>query len=386
VWGNRTTVYVNALYEKDVSGNLSTKYYYLGGQRIAMRRGSTLTYSHGDHLGSASLATNASGTKITDSDTRYSPYGVTRPGLAGTGLPTDRRFTGQREEASLGFYDYGARPYAPALGRFLQADTLVPQPGNPQSLNRYAYTLNNPLRYTDPSGHRECIDDECNWGLSPNTDRVVPLKGIPQHYRFSEKQWSGITTWGQHFGLPIEFVAGVLAAEVLYDTDWYDSIIDPAIWLAGKWGSIPIIGIGAARALERSQDGIALLGGRSFGPGIGQIHAATAIQAEAYWGDDFPAIPRSASERHVMLVENDTNIMYASAILRMYADQRVGSLDVNGQMTEAEMGAVFTRYHEDPGSAFGGATRYANGGVPQHSVYVDQLSPLIWYYRYQLGQ
>jgi len=78
---------------------------------------------------------------------------VTRPGLAGTGLPTDRRFTGQREEASLGFYDYGARQYDPALGRFLQADTLVPNPGNPQSLNRYAYTLNNPLRYTDPSGH-----------------------------------------------------------------------------------------------------------------------------------------------------------------------------------------------------------------------------------------
>jgi len=68
-------------------------------------------------------------------------------------LPTDRRFTGQREEASLGFYDYGARQYDPALGRFLQADTLVPNPGNPQSLNRYAYTLNNPLRYTDPSGH-----------------------------------------------------------------------------------------------------------------------------------------------------------------------------------------------------------------------------------------
>ena len=114
-----------------------------------------LTYLHGDHLGSASLATDASGTKITDSGTRYYPYGVTRPGLAGTGLPTDRRFTGQREEASLGFYDYGARQFDPTLGRFLQADTLVPEPGNPQSLNRYAYTLNNPLRYTDPSGHFE---------------------------------------------------------------------------------------------------------------------------------------------------------------------------------------------------------------------------------------
>ena len=39
-----------------------------------------------------------------------------------------------------------------ALGRFIQADSIVPAPGNPQSLNRYAYVYNNPLRYTDPTG------------------------------------------------------------------------------------------------------------------------------------------------------------------------------------------------------------------------------------------
>jgi len=39
------------------------------------------------------------------------------------------------------------------LGRFLSADTIVPSPGNPQSLNRYAYVYNNPLRFADPSGH-----------------------------------------------------------------------------------------------------------------------------------------------------------------------------------------------------------------------------------------
>jgi len=161
--GNATTVRVElfdymtdgwvAVDDVSLTGPTVTKYYTLGSQRIAQRQGGALTYLHGDHLGSASLATDASGAKITDSDTRYSPYGVTRPGLAGTGLPTDRRFTGQREEVSLGLYDYGARQYAPALGRFLQADTLVPDPANPQSLNRYSYTLGNPLRYTDPSGH-----------------------------------------------------------------------------------------------------------------------------------------------------------------------------------------------------------------------------------------
>ncbi len=40
-----------------------------------------------------------------------------------------------------------------ALGRFIQADTVVPGAGNPQALNRYAYAVGNPVRYNDPSGH-----------------------------------------------------------------------------------------------------------------------------------------------------------------------------------------------------------------------------------------
>ena len=141
-----------AMDDVSLTGPTVTKYYYLGGQRVAMRQGGVLTYLHGDHLGSASLATNASGAKV--SEQRYLPYGGTRSGS----MPTDRQFTGQRWEASLGFYDYVARQYNPVLGRFLQADTIIPDPANPQSLNRYSYTLGNPLRYTDPSGHY--TDDE----------------------------------------------------------------------------------------------------------------------------------------------------------------------------------------------------------------------------------
>jgi len=46
---------------------------------------------------------------------------------------------------------YNARYYDPALGRFAQADTIVP--GGFQGLDRYSYVNNNPLRYTDPAGH-----------------------------------------------------------------------------------------------------------------------------------------------------------------------------------------------------------------------------------------
>jgi hypothetical protein len=45
------------------------------------------------------------------------------------------------------------RTYLPEIGRFISPDTLVPDPGNPQSHNRYSYVLNSPVNYTDPSGY-----------------------------------------------------------------------------------------------------------------------------------------------------------------------------------------------------------------------------------------
>jgi RHS repeat-associated protein len=53
----------------------------------------------------------------------------------------------------IGLIYMNARWYLPGLGRFISADTLVPNPSNPQSYNRYSYTNNNPLLYTDPTGH-----------------------------------------------------------------------------------------------------------------------------------------------------------------------------------------------------------------------------------------
>ena len=49
---------------------------------------------------------------------------------------------------------------SPYINQFSQPDSILPDLYNPQSLNRYAYTLNNPLRYTDPTGHRICEDIE----------------------------------------------------------------------------------------------------------------------------------------------------------------------------------------------------------------------------------
>jgi len=82
-----------------------------------------------------------------------------------------RRTDDQRLDSSTNLLYYGARYYDPALGRFISADTVVPEPGHPQALNRYAYVLNNPFKYTDPSGHytyEETPDDPVFVWLYPN--------------------------------------------------------------------------------------------------------------------------------------------------------------------------------------------------------------------------
>jgi RHS repeat-associated protein len=89
----------------------------------------------------------------------YLPFGGTRWESGST--PTDFQFTGQRKEAGFGLYDYNARYYDPLLGRFVSADSIVPGAGKPQALNRYSYVFNNPLKYTDPTGHAaRMLDDE----------------------------------------------------------------------------------------------------------------------------------------------------------------------------------------------------------------------------------
>ena len=169
-----TTAYVGAHFEKNVTAGVTTTYYYASSTRVAMRQGSSVYYLNGDHLGSASLTTDYQGNKL--GDLRYMPYGETRYVWGST--PTDRRFTGQREEAALGsLYDYGARFYSPYLNRFISPDTIVPSPGNPQALNRYTYVLNSPVNYTDPTGH--CVPGEdCPGDL--NKDNVLPPLVPPQ--------------------------------------------------------------------------------------------------------------------------------------------------------------------------------------------------------------
>ena len=140
------------------TGNV-TSYYYLGDRLVSLKKDTTLRFVHQDHLTGTAVITDTDGEEV--GSIKYYPYGETRDST-GT-LYTDKLYTGQRLD-DTGLYYYGARFYDPTIGRFISADILIPHPNNPQSLNRYSYCLNNPLKYIDPTGFFDNDEIDATFG------------------------------------------------------------------------------------------------------------------------------------------------------------------------------------------------------------------------------
>ncbi len=132
-------------------------YVYRGGQQLAAdtHLASPRSRQHFslDHLGSARLTTDRNGTPIFSHN--YYPYGEE----VGTAFDSEQlRFTGHERDFAGGTYDLDymhARYCSPQLGKFLSVDPVLPLEiagTKPQLWNRFAYALNNPLSFTDPTG------------------------------------------------------------------------------------------------------------------------------------------------------------------------------------------------------------------------------------------
>ena len=120
------------------------------------------SYITTDHLGSPRVITRAGAVVAGRHD--YLPFGEEIPedfgdrdtvdGYEPTNEDLKQKFTGKERDVESGLDYFGARYYGAVQGRFTSADPLLSsgKPQNPQSWNRYAYTLNRPTVSTDPLG------------------------------------------------------------------------------------------------------------------------------------------------------------------------------------------------------------------------------------------
>ncbi|MFO7964024.1 MAG: polymorphic toxin type 10 domain-containing protein [Desulfobacterales bacterium] len=195
----------------EVNNGIETKYIYAGNLRVAEVSNNSTRFFHKDHIGSSILMTNSAGEIIEKESAEYRPYGDIRKGKIGKNR---YKYTDQEFDKSTGLYNYNARMYDPIIGRFISADTHIPSWYDPQSLNRYAYCRNNPLKYVDSTGHeffQEVFYGDYNtsgttWGgiagniaigltplgwISDARDTSAAIRGI-WHSPKSLKAWEGL--------------------------------------------------------------------------------------------------------------------------------------------------------------------------------------------------
>jgi len=242
---NQTKVYTPFPdYEESItSGGAVTERatYRLAGQLIAARvktaTTDVYTYAYADHLGSivAWLEKNTAGNwvMVGGSLARYEPFGGYRTKPATTVNPdiSDRGFTGHKQNNTgsndLGLIYMNARYYLPEVGRFVSADTIVPDPVNPQSYNRYSYVHNNPLNLKDPTGHREtdgCEVSSCGLGGSASNylwqmpdGQLVPWDPTQTEPRYDAVTFGGSADVGGGALGPFG-IKGSVGFQVLYNT------------------------------------------------------------------------------------------------------------------------------------------------------------------------
>ncbi len=154
-------LYVGDIFEQVTKGAAKEFVYYVHSPErvvaIVTRGGADpgTKYLHTDHLGSVESVTNALGEVVEKRS--YDAFGARRNpswGITGglTSGVTTKGFTGHEEDEEFGLVNMRGRLYDPKLARFTTTDPVIADIWDGQSLNAYAYTWNNPLAFTDPTG------------------------------------------------------------------------------------------------------------------------------------------------------------------------------------------------------------------------------------------
>ena len=143
--------------EVDALGNVKQIHYLSGAILVRANGVETLYYSYADYQGSLIALTDANGTVV--ERYAYDPWGARRNPDNWTEKDNrttwivNRGYTGHEHLDAFGIINMNGRVYDPLTAQFFSPDPVMTDAGNWLDYNKYGYCLNNPFRYTDPSGY-----------------------------------------------------------------------------------------------------------------------------------------------------------------------------------------------------------------------------------------
>ena len=336
-----------------------------------------LFYVHTDHLGSIQAITDKEGQLVTEY--AYTPWGG-RIHLKGDMSFTNRGYTGHEHLEPLGLINMNGRVYDPTLARFLSPDPYVQAPDFTQSFNRYAYCLNNPFKYTDPSGEFFYLIPSISWSDGGGVNFSISAgigfygvasAGITVGYGVSNDNWS-LTANASYMGA--------------YIYGGYDS---NAGWMAGLgWGfggllsqqnisansSLTSVGINWSQRGGFSYNVFGMTisdGGIYFDPSVG-------VGVSAMWGSGAPIFSNSVStidmDKSCFPTEEDFQIWYSkqSDLLKKHGVTKVGYTNKFSESDKLrrESNGVLT-YKTDGSHPSGLMRPYYKGLKTEYHIYMS---------------
>ncbi|HKQ05734.1 MAG TPA: RHS repeat-associated core domain-containing protein, partial [Blastocatellia bacterium] len=220
---------VTTLYVYDAAGKLLAEY------GTGSAGGSGTSYVTTDALGTPRIITGTDAANPVKGRHDYLPFGEEiQAGVggrtAGQGYISEglrQKYTAKERDQETGLDYFASRYYASAMGRFLSADSVAGQVGSPQTMNRYAYVLNNPLALVDPTGHAPgIVENPDYYDDEQEARRRKAQQSLPQMTLvFDEKAAAEVNagngTWASHG------YSSVLNEQVIITAD--DTQIDPGL-------------------------------------------------------------------------------------------------------------------------------------------------------------
>jgi RHS repeat-associated protein len=271
----------------------------------ALRRASRRTPTK---TSSAPFRATSDGNGNWATSTQYKPFGQE---YASQGSSGPLKYTGQQADPATGLYYLYRRFYDPDLGRFLSQDVILGHLTVPQSLARYTYVVNNPIRYVDPTG-----EDWWNpWSWGADLGNAIASAGAAVGDWWSSSVWDkldmAMTVLGFVPGLDVisdaYFLGRALIDVVQGGGSWADVAMNAAFLLA------PAVGGAYFRAAKTAFNAADGLGdaGKAARRGSNAAETAQDLRKADGVGDSIdPRGPRpkygKASDDHVQPRHHDT--------------------------------------------------------------------------------